>query len=77
MEEQQYKSHNVFQQSLQAGPNKTYGFDIRQVPSGKKYLLITENRLGEIRKFRNSLVVFPDYIDEFCGILNIIREKIN
>ncbi len=76
MQEQQSKSESVFSHNLQANTNKSYVFDIRQVSSGKKYILITEYRLNEDRPWRNKLVVFPDHLEDFCQALEVVRTQL-
>jgi hypothetical protein len=67
MQEQQLPSER-----LNAG-QRTYFFDIKQTPSGDKYLNITETRLGKDgERERRDIRVFEDHIKEFSDVFKNI-----
>ena len=66
----------IYSKKLEAG-GKRYFFDVKETQSGDKYLQITESRLkqgGE--RYRSNIVVFKEYFDEFCQVLDEIAEKL-
>lgn len=67
---------SIYSKNIKAG-SKTYFFDIRITKSGQKYLHITESRLENTEKIRNSIVIFDDHIDEFYNIFEEVKKKIS
>lgn len=59
------------------GSGKTYFFDVKQSKSGKqsKYIQITETRLHEGQRVRQSVTVFPDHLDAFLDALAAAKEN--
>lgn len=55
---------------------KTYFFDIKETKSKEKYLQITETRLQDGERIKNSITIFQDHINEFHEMLNEISEKL-
>lgn len=57
---------------LKAGGGKTFFFDVKKAKDEKKYLTITESRfVGEGKeRQRQSLIIFPEQIDEFIKIVS-------
>lgn len=63
---------------IRAG-SRTYFFDIKEAKTGKKFLVITESRFkgeGEERQ-RQSLMVFPENIEEFIKTVQEMGGKIS
>ena len=58
---------------------RTYFFDLKETKEGKPYLVITESRFkGEDDdRERNSIVVFPENIEEFMGAVSAMAAKLN
>lgn len=55
---------------------RTYFFDIKKARTGKKYLQITETRLveEEEKRKRNSIMVFPEDIENFKSIFDDVAK---
>jgi hypothetical protein len=65
-------------QAIRAGAS-TYFLDIKETQAGKPYLAITESRFkgeGSPRQ-RVTIVVFPEYIEEFLKAITDISRNIN
>ena len=45
--------------------SQTYFFDVKTAKNGSKYLTITQSRIQDGQKFRNSVIVFSDDLDGF------------
>lgn len=60
------KASKVKSSMLRAG-SRTYFFDVNVASNNKKYLRVTESRFVEEGKdrIRNSVVLFPEDIQEF------------
>jgi hypothetical protein len=67
---------SIYSKTIRAG-GKTYFFDIRETQSGDRYLQITESRLKEEGgRYRSNIVVFKEYLNEFCQALDELKEKL-
>lgn len=67
---------STYTKTIRAG-GKTYFLDIRETKSGDKYLQITESRLKEGGgRYRNNVVIFKEYFDEFRHALDEVAEKL-
>ncbi len=64
-------------ETVKAG-GKTYFFDIKQSPDGRRYLVITESRFkGEgSERERVSLVLFPEHAQAFLDKLQVMTAKL-
>ena len=61
--------------NLKAG-SKTYFFDIKAAKNGNKYLTITDSSIGKDgQKFRNTVTVFQDQLQNFNQAIQEISEK--
>jgi len=48
--------------------SQTYFFDVKAAKNGNKYLTITQSRIKDGQKFRNSVMVFEDEIEAFNAL---------
>lgn len=64
MQEQQPKISALFSTKLPT-KSQTYFFDVKAAKNGSKYLTITQSRIKDGQKFRNSVMIFSDQIDAF------------
>jgi hypothetical protein len=55
--------------------SKTFFFDVKAAKNGNKYITITESRIKDGQKFRNTLTVFQDQLQGFAQVLQEISEK--
>jgi Protein of unknown function (DUF3276). len=65
----------IYSKKLIAG-SKTYFFDVRETKSKEKYLQITETRLQNGERIKNSISIFNDHFGEFCKTLNELSDKL-
>lgn len=63
---------------LKVGGGKTFFFDVKKAKNDKKYLIITESRfVGEGKeRQRQSLIIFPEQIDEFIKIVSELANTV-
>jgi hypothetical protein len=62
--------------NLKAG-NKTYFFDVRAAKNGNKYLTITDSSISKDgQKFRNTVTVFQDQMQNFNQTFQEVSEKV-
>ncbi len=66
----------LFSQNIKT-KGKMYFFDIRQAKTGNKYLSVTETRIKDGQKFRSTITVFPDHLQEFNQTMILMQDKIN
>ena len=55
---------------------KTYFFDVKAAKNGNKYLSITESRIKDGQKYRSTVTIFSDQIDQFSQAVADIKEKV-
>jgi hypothetical protein len=61
--------------NLKAG-SKTYFFDVRAAKNGNKYLTITDSSITKDgQKFRNTVTVFQDQMENFNQALQEMTQK--
>jgi hypothetical protein len=61
--------------TLKAG-SKNYFFDVRAAKNGNKYLTITDSSINKDgQKFRNTVTVFQDQLQNFNQAIQEISEK--
>ena len=66
----------LFSQNLKTKSN-TYFFDVKAAKNGNKYLNITETRMQKDgQKFRNTITVFSNNLEEFNRAFAEIQEKV-
>ncbi len=73
MNEQQPQS--LFSKSMPT-KGKTFFFDVKAAKNGNKYLTITESRIKDGQKFRNSIMVFSDTLQDFSQAVLEMQEKV-
>jgi hypothetical protein len=56
--------------------SNTYYFDVRQAKNGTKYLTITETRTKDGQKFRSTITIFGNNMEEFNTIFAEMAEKV-
>jgi hypothetical protein len=54
----------LYSQNLQT-KSQTYFFDVRQAKNGNKYMTITQSWIKDGQKFRNTLSLFANNLEEF------------
>lgn len=74
MEESQTISPSLYSQHLKTTGN-SYFFDVKAAKNGHKYLRITESRIKDGQKYRNSITVFSDKLPEFQQLFSEMSEK--
>ncbi len=74
MDEQQTISPSLYSQHLKTNSN-SYFFDVKAAKNGNKYLRITESRFKDGQKFRNSITVFSDKLEQFSQLVDEMLEK--
>ena len=69
-EEVDAMSYSEKSETVKAGA-RTYFFDIKQSPDGRRYLVITESKFkGEgSERERTSIILFPEHADDFLSTL--------
>lgn len=71
----QEQQNSLFSKSL-ATKSKTFFFDVKAAKNGNKYLTITESRIKDGQKFRNSIMVFSDTLQDFSQAILEMQEKV-
>ena len=62
--------------NLKAG-NKTYFFDVKAAKNGNKYLTITDSSINKDgQKFRSTITVFQDQMQNFNQAIQEVLEKV-
>lgn len=57
----------LFSEKISAG-SRTYFFDVKESTDSTKYLVISESRLGEEKRYEHSRVmVFEEHLPAFCN----------
>lgn len=74
MQEQQPQNPALFSTKLPT-KSQTYFFDVKAAKNGSKYLAITQSRIKDGQKFRNSLIVFSDQLEAFAAIFEEAKQK--
>ena len=67
-------SPSLYSQHLKTTSN-SYFFDVKAAKNGNKYLRITESRFKDGQKFRNSITVFSDKLEQFAQMFDEMLEK--
>ena len=65
----------IFSKSMQTKTN-TYFCDVKEAKNGNKYVSITESRMKDGQKFRNSITIFPSNLEEFCKVFEEAKLKL-
>lgn len=58
------------------GGSQSYFFDVKAAKNGSKYLAITQSRIKDGQKFRNSIVLFSNDLPEFNEAFAEMQEKV-
>ncbi|MFA5000741.1 MAG: DUF3276 family protein [Candidatus Paceibacterota bacterium] len=69
-------NHPSFDSRKMKAGGRDYFFDLRATQKGDKYLHITESRIKDDSEIRGSIVIFPEYLDEFFQTLGEMKGKI-
>ena len=56
--------------------SQTYFFDVRQAKNGSKYLTITQSRIKDGQKLRNTISLFFSDLEGFNTIFAETQEKV-
>ena len=65
---------SLYSQHLKTTSN-SYFFDVKAAKNGNKYLRITESRIKDGQKLRNSITVFSDKLEQFAQLFAEMSEK--
>jgi len=74
-EQIQTPPQSLYSQKMSA-KGKTYFFDVREAKNGNKYLSITESRIKGDQKFRSTISVFPNNLEEFRETVSAMQDKL-
>jgi hypothetical protein len=74
MQEQQQPTPALFSTKLPT-KSQTYFFDVKAAKNGSKYLTITQSRIKDGQKFRNSVIVFSDQLEAFSQIFEEAKQQ--
>ena len=75
MQEQQQITPALYSTKLPT-KSQTYFFDVKAAKNGSKYLTITQSRIKDGQKFRNTISVFSDQLDAFNQVLAETQEHV-
>ena len=56
--------------------SQTYFFDVKAAKNGNKYLNITQSRIKDGQKFRNTISLFQSDLEGFNAIFAEAQEKV-
>jgi len=65
---------SLYSQDLKTS-SQTYFFDVKAAKNGSKYLTITQSRIKDGQKFRNSIIVFSNDWTNFNQNVTEIQDK--
>jgi len=74
MQEQQPQTPALYSTKLPT-KSQTYFFDVKAAKNGSKYLTITQSRIKDGQKLRNSLIVFSDQLEAFAQVFEEAKQK--
>ena len=74
-EQLQVASPSLHSKTIQTKSN-SYFFDVKAAKNGNKYLIITESRIKDGQKYRNSVMVFSNNLQQFAEGFAEMADKI-
>lgn len=75
MQEQQTQIAPALYSSKLPTKSQTYFFDVRAAKNGSKYVSITQSRIKEGQRIRNTVTVFSDQLDAFNQVFAEAQSK--
>jgi len=74
MQEQQQFAPSLYSTKLPT-KSQTYFFDVKEAKNGHKFVTITQSRMKDGIRVRNSLIVFSDQLEAFSEIFADVKSK--